>query len=1649
MAQVGRISGPLLFANLERNGIDLAFRNDLSTTQLLYIDVNNNRIGVNLNNPTVELQIFGTTRTVDLIADTATIGDFDFVSNNINAKVGSLYLNAKEAIRLSNLETSDYYITDNQIRTNNSNANIDLVPHGTGTVIMGNGFLGDSTLDTAPDLKIYGNLYTPGNLTFDGNIIFGDDSTVDTVGFNSDINSNIDPDADRLFNIGSYEKRWQNLFTELVNGQVVITATVLGGGVDLGRSYGNVYYVAVNGDDTSRGDNPYGALATIKEALARADGSTQGPVTIYVYPGVYQEALPLVMPEYTSIIGLDARNTIVVPDTSSQSEDVFHLKDSCTVQTLTIKDFYYDNLNNTGYAFRYASNSVISNRSPYVKDVTVITQGTTTSASDPRGFASGDAGKGAWIDGSELNSASVEASMLFHSATFITPGVDAITMTNGVRVEWLNSFTYFANRGLYVKDGVTGRTSYDGSTVEYGAEIRSIGSANVYGNIGIEADGPDSLAYLIQHNFGYIGSGKDSENDKSLAVQADEVIETNNGQVHYVTTDHLGAFRVGDNFFVDFETGNTSINLDSFAIDQLTGLRIVSGADETIIDGAFISTGNIRIRDNDIESLAGDLEINSATNTINLNANTNITNNLSIVGNLSFDGSLSVIGNQVTDTVDFNVDFDQNFNPKVDTTHDLGSSTKFWNGVNSSQATINSITIIDNTIITNDSNADLELRANGTGDVLFEQSNLQIDNDFTVVGLSDFQGQVSQSGAFSASGGFSLGGGLDVIGNVSLTQQLNTSSVRFEDIEINDNYITTTSSNSDLELRASGTGNIIFNDTVNLNGSLFVDNITNTNIIVANNITTSKVTASSVDIDDNFITTNASNADLELRATGDINVDSNDVQIAQDLTVNGTTDLQGTNITGTITHVGNKTQTGNLDIAGEISNGNILIEDNFISTTVTNSDLELRANGTGIINIGNNDVVVEQDLTVNSSTPGSNIVYDVNFNSTPDRFTIISSLNDEGLVDRIDFRKNFDEDDAWTEFVTYALSLPVGTQFTLTNLAYGDTPPEADSITLELTNVFTSGGSSSIESVSPTVISTDADLINEGALYNSTISQVIFPPPPAETSLKNISINGTLTHTGDRTQTGDYSVTNLTITKDLISDSQAQFEEILFDGNVIKTTTTNADLELRASGLGNVILQENTIVNNNLFASRLFTGNITVLQDLDLNDIVIPPSIIEINDNYLTTNVSNADLDLRANGTGLVLIPDNNVQVDEGFTVLGSTDLQDLTITNLVTHTGDTNQVGNYNSIGDFRAESITISDSADLHAIKINQNYIETTESNADLELRASGTGDILVDTNLNIPNNLSARNLYTDNIVINDSVALEEFESSSDIKVFDNVITTTNSNSNLELRAIGTGSVYLQNLEIHDGSIETTASIDSSLPTITFDVTDVLDITGTGAVKLPVGDISQRNGVTGEIRFNSEQQIFEGYSTTNIGLGGVRSSDNKTSVTAHPTNNTIIFTVNNSIVGTADITGLNLNGLQVEDILINSNEIKTNVTNSDLELVADGTGALITDAIRLKGNTISNIGMEDSTVNNNIRIGGTGKQYVQFVGDHAVKFPSGDTLSRPQFPALGQTRHNTDTNELETWIGTEWKSSAGQFDNISAEEMENEAFIQTLIYG
>ena len=51
---IGRISGPMLFSNLERQGLDLSIDGDL-----IYFDVNRKRIGINTNSPEYTLHVKG------------------------------------------------------------------------------------------------------------------------------------------------------------------------------------------------------------------------------------------------------------------------------------------------------------------------------------------------------------------------------------------------------------------------------------------------------------------------------------------------------------------------------------------------------------------------------------------------------------------------------------------------------------------------------------------------------------------------------------------------------------------------------------------------------------------------------------------------------------------------------------------------------------------------------------------------------------------------------------------------------------------------------------------------------------------------------------------------------------------------------------------------------------------------------------------------------------------------------------------------------------------------------------------------------------------------------------------------------------------------------------------------------------------------------------------------------------------------------------------------------------------------------------------------------------------------------------------------------------------------------------------------------
>ncbi len=595
-------------------------------------------------------------------------------------------------------------------------------------------------LQTGDTLTVNGNLHATGNITYGGETItVGDDST-DTASFFAEFNNDLTPDQDNVFHIGKDNdstgpaKGFRIAVDELKADSVAASGIVFRG-IELTKDVGIIFVSNGNGSDTNEGNNPGGPYATIEKALSVA---TSGDL-IYIYPGTYQEDFPLTVPKGVTIQGDSIRGVEILPTSATQSNDCFLVNSDVTIENLTVKEFYYNSSNDTGYAFRFAedfSTTIFEQepgRSPYIRNVSVITKGSTISASDPRGFASGDAGKGALVDGSVVAQNSRSASMLFHSVTFITPGVDALTARSGVRVEWLNSFSYFADRGINLQQG-TGRLLPD-STTEYGCELRCIASAAVYGNKGIEADGANCIAYLINHNFAYIGAGKDVTNDNTLTNQDNEVVETNNATVYYTSQDQRGNFRVGDNFLVDLENERTSFDVESIFADN-TRVQIRQGNDVVTLEPGQITLSNIVIAGNNIETTTSNIDFDAA-GSINFQSDV-VAPNLSLTGNITVGGAINAIGDSPTDIVDLNTFISQDFMPGDSDGLTLGSKTKTWANLYSITSAIDTVTISSESIGTNETNADLYILNNGTGTTNFE--NLQIKEN-KIIGKFDPEGE--------------------------------------------------------------------------------------------------------------------------------------------------------------------------------------------------------------------------------------------------------------------------------------------------------------------------------------------------------------------------------------------------------------------------------------------------------------------------------------------------------------------------------------------------------------------------------------------------------------------------------------------------------------------------------------------------------------------------------------------------------------------------------------------------------------------------------------------------------------------------------------------------------------------------------------------
>lgn len=230
VAQLGRISGKLLSANLLRNGVDLTFRNAPTDADLLYLDVNTGKVGINTT-PTTELDINGTSNLQGnlIVSDaTARFGNIIFQTDGtVTTGVGPIIFDlppGNARITMGTFLTSDFKVKDNYIQATNLDSDINLYANGSGIVDI------QSTADVDSDIFIDGSISTPVNMTVYGQFIIGN-NPLDTVVIEPNFSQDLVPLGTGIFNLGSASYRWANAYIndapDLLSGNITTTEIVV------------------------------------------------------------------------------------------------------------------------------------------------------------------------------------------------------------------------------------------------------------------------------------------------------------------------------------------------------------------------------------------------------------------------------------------------------------------------------------------------------------------------------------------------------------------------------------------------------------------------------------------------------------------------------------------------------------------------------------------------------------------------------------------------------------------------------------------------------------------------------------------------------------------------------------------------------------------------------------------------------------------------------------------------------------------------------------------------------------------------------------------------------------------------------------------------------------------------------------------------------------------------------------------------------------------------------------------------------------------------------------------------------------------------------------------------------------------------------
>ena len=574
------------------------------------------------------------------------------------------------------------------------------------------------------------------------------------------------------------------------------------------------------------------------------------------------------------------------------------------------------------------------------------------------------------------------------------------------------------------------------------------------------------------------------------------------------------------------------------------------------------------------------------------------------------------------------------------------------------------------------------------------------------------------------------------------------------------------------------------------------------------------------------------------------------------------------------------------------------------------------------------------------------------------------------------------------------------------NSGSGTNTISLDSLNVSVTGNLTVGGTSTTVNTTNTTIEDNIIELNTGATANTNSAGIIIERGSTgdnaaiifkedtdtfvlgTTTATAADKSSSISITAGAVEVGAFTASSLTVT------GASSLDGVQITDNTIKSSASNADLELDGSGSGVVKLLDNAEVVGTLTTANITnTNNITTTQ-LDADGV-------RLKDNTITTSASNADLEINASGSGTVIL--ENLKVGSGATVttiLDEDNMSSNSATALATQqsikayvdaevtaqdldfaTDDSTALsidldsetlqfsGGPNITTSGSGNTVTISldtalsnlTSVQVDGITLADNKISANASNSALQLASSGTGDVEID---------AGGDLIVD--VDNADVILKddgtEFGRLSRVTA-DFVVKASASDQDLVFKG-------------NDGGATVTA--------LTLDMSEGGDSVFGG--KLVTNGNRITHAQAGTVSF-MDFTVTQFGQDNNTVLSSVKSINmfldsnggdtgqafriyNNTNPDSSPTENTYIFKVQEDgalfVTGDTSITG-NVTATDVTANSLTTNVISSNGSNANISIQASGTGSVEIGALDIKGTSISSADSTLVNINESVNVTGT----------------------------------------------------------------------------